>query len=323
MRVLASTTEHDALRQATEFFARLRDERASAEERAELLAWRRASPLHERVWQRVEQFARRLNEASGSLAVDTLSRAGRSRRRMAQGTLALLVAGSVGWIGQRAAVPGGWGADLRTGTGEQRTLQLADGSLLQLNTGSAVALRFDDTRRHLRLLRGEILIKTAAEARADQRPFSVGTPHGLATALGTRFTVRLDDSATGVAVFAGAVELRPIDGGSSPVIVTAGERGQFDATQAHIVGAADSADAWSRGVLIVNDERLGDVLAELGRYRPGLLRCDPAVAGLRLSAALPVLDIDVALSAIAQTLPVRIERFTRYWVQVTALDGTG
>jgi ferric-dicitrate binding protein FerR (iron transport regulator) len=42
-----------------------------------------------------------------------------------------------------------------------------------------------------------------------------------------------------------------------------------------------------------------------------------------LSAALPALDSDAALSAIAQTLPVRIERFSRYWVQVTARGVAG
>src|SRR2546427_8064244 len=51
-------------------------------------------------------------------------------------------------------------------------------------------------------------------------------------------------------------------------------------------GPAD--DAWSRGQLWVDNQRLDDFLAELNRYRPGWLHADPAVAGLRFSGVFPL-----------------------------------
>lgn len=56
--------------------------------------------------------------------------------------------------------------------------------------------------------------------------------------------------------------------------------------------------------------------AVLGRYRPGLLGCDPSVAGLRLSGAYPLDDTDRALAAIARAVPVEVVSRTRYWVRL-------
>ena len=56
--------------------------------------------------------------------------------------------------------------------------------------------------------------------------------------------------------------------------------------------------------------------AELARYRPGLLRCDPAVAALPVSGAFQLADTDAALTALAASLPVRIELRTRWWVSI-------
>ena len=59
-------------------------------------------------------------------------------------------------------------------------------------------------------------------------------------------------------------------------------------------------------------------LAELSRYRPGHLRATPAVAGLRISGVFQLTDIDGVLDNLATTLPVRVNRFTRYWAQLEA-----
>ena len=73
------------------------------------------------------------------------------------------------------------------------------------------------------------------------------------------------------------------------------------------------------GMLVANDQRLDAFLAELSRYRPGWLRCDPAVAGLRISGAFAIDDSDQTLRALSTTLPVRVVQTTRYWVTVVAL----
>jgi transmembrane sensor len=85
-----------------------------------------------------------------------------------------------------------WLADQRTATGEQRTIRLADGTLINLNTHSAVDVRFDEKQRLVILQEGEILVETG---HGDARPFIVETREGSMRALGTRFLVKREKKA--------------------------------------------------------------------------------------------------------------------------------
>nr|WP_252980224.1 hypothetical protein [Delftia acidovorans] len=67
--------------------------------------------------------------------------------------------------------------------------------------------------------------------------------------------------------------------------------------------------------------RLGDLLAELGRYRHGHISCDERVAGLRLTGTFHVRQTEQVLQLIAQTQPVSISRRTRWWVHVGPASG--
>jgi len=84
------------------------------------------------------------------------------------------------------------------------------------------------------------------------------------------------------------------------------------------VASAHTDAAWTRGLLIVERLRLEDFLVELGRHRAGALRCDPAVRDLIVSGVYPLDDTELALATLAQALPVRVDRVTRYWVTVRA-----
>lgn len=75
---------------------------------------------------------------------------------------------------------------------------------------------------------------------------------------------------------------------------------------------------WLSGVLRAEKMRLDDFISELDRYRPGLLRCDPAVAGLLISGAFQLRDTDQILHALSQTLPINVHYRTPYWVTITA-----
>ena len=83
-----------------------------------------------------------------------------------------------------------------------------------------------------------------------------------------------------------------------------------------MTAAPAGAGAWSQGMLTVLDWRLADFLAELGRYRAGVLRCAPAIADLRLSGAFRIDDTDTVLDNLRQSLAVNVRYVTRYWVTV-------
>ena len=75
---------------------------------------------------------------------------------------------------------------------------------------------------------------------------------------------------------------------------------------------------WAASAVVAKRMRLDDLTAELARYRHGWLRCDPAIAQLEVSGVFQLDDIDRALSALSDSLPVRIERFTPLWTRVVA-----
>ena len=83
-----------------------------------------------------------------------------------------------------------------------------------------------------------------------------------------------------------------------------------------LLAVTPATDAWTRGMLVVDNARLGDVIAELARYRTGYLGVDKAVADLRITGSFPLHDTTLALNALLPTLPVQIEQHTPWWVTV-------
>src|SRR5690606_14207401 len=227
-----------------------------------------------------------------------------ARRRA---TRMLLWGGLATGAGLLASHTGTWQptlADCRSGTGEQRNFTLEDGTRLTLNTDSAVDLRFDTNQRRIVLVAGEIMVATGhGPGLTDPRPLWVATAEGSIRSLGTRFTVRQHAERTSVAVLESAVEVSPWSGSGSARLLHAGERTQFSRNAVEAPRPADEhADAWARGQLVADEQRLDDFLAELGRYRPGVLRVDPHIAGLRISGVFPLADTDRILATLPSVL---------------------
>ncbi|MBP3858912.1 MAG: FecR domain-containing protein, partial [Pseudomonas sp.] len=239
-----------------------------------------------------------------------------SSRRQALKLLLLLGAGSALTWGLREQLPvTPLLADFSSPVGQRRNVQLHDGSQLQLNTASAVDVQFDAQQRVIHLLEGEILL-TAAR---DSRPLRVLTAHGSLQPQGARLNVRQFDERTEVAVFAGRVALTPKDHSGSALWVEPHQQLSFNRLAWNAPRPLDAGSgAWADGMLVAAHMRLADFLAELGRYRRGQLNCDPRVANLLISGTYPVDDSERVLDLLAVSLPVRIKRFTRYWVRVEA-----
>lgn len=310
------------LQQAAEWFATLRAEDASEADRVRWHQWLSQDDRHRAAWQRVEAVNAEFNLLSPVIDHRVLSPQGRSRRRAIK-TLAWVaagvgVAGTLGQSGQLRDYVAALHAQYRTGIGQTRQQQLADGSTLWLNTASAADVDFDNAWRRVMLHRGELMIQTAHDAQLPPRPLVVDVRAGRLQALGTRFLVRLVDGATLLTVLQGQVRITPA-GMAAPVVVPAGTRVRFteDLVEAP-QPADDSMAAWSRHLLMPDGVRLDDFLAELGRYRHGYLGCAPEVAGLRLVGVYPLDDTDRVLQALEATLPVRVTRILPWWVSIDA-----
>ncbi|WP_198087137.1 FecR domain-containing protein [Variovorax sp. E3] len=307
--------------EASEWLTLLMSGEATDEDRQRWQQWRRRNPDNERAWQHIENFAARLKGLHPAAAHSALSLAADrtvapGRRRAMRALFWLGTAGATGVLASRTQTWRQTVADYRTGTGEQRSVSLDDGTRITLNTASAIDVRFDGERRLVRLLAGEVMIVTG-HARSDSRPFVVDTAEGRIRALGTRFSVRQQSGRTRVAVLESAVEITPSATPGAPRLLHAGERTTFTAADINALAVVDDqTSAWTLGQLIADDMRLGDFIEELGRYRPGIVRCDPAVASLRFSGVFPLADTDRILAMLPSVLPVQVRTRTKLWATV-------
>lgn len=316
------------LEEAARWYVRLQGDEATEAPSSQAQSWQHwldEAPAHRRAWERVRTLQARMGRVPADIAVPTLrARAGGgTSRRGAFKTLGLVLGagalGAVGWKVFEQAPWQIWGATCRTGTGERRSYRLADGTLLELNTGSAVDVAFDAQTRLLRLHEGEILVTTHPDQVGVDRPFVVQTSQGRFTALGTRFIVRQMQGATRLTVLEHAVRAEPARAPGQAVTVDAGQRLQLTADRAGEVQPAPAyEDAWSRGMLVALDWRLDEFLHELARYRPGLLHCDAAVAGLRVSGVFRLDQPEAVLHNLTGLLPVRLQRLGPWWTRVSA-----
>ncbi|VVO05059.1 FecR family protein [Pseudomonas fluorescens] len=291
----------------------------SASEREEFAKWHAAAEEHARAWRQLGMLDQRFSAASGPARSALLQSRESIRRRVRKLGSSLasvaLICGLALFAGERYLPLDYWLADQRTATGEQRTLRLADGTLINLNTHSALDVRFDEKQRRIVLLEGEILIETGHH---DARPFIVETREGSMRALGTRFLVKLEEQGTRLSVLQSAVAAHPQS--------TADERILHEGQQVLIrrdglgplLALNPGADAWTRGMLVVDNARLEDLVNELSRYRRGHLGVAPQVADLRITGSFPLHDTNLALTALLPTLPVQIEQHTPWWVTVAA-----
>ncbi|WP_445180671.1 FecR domain-containing protein [Pseudomonas sp. McL0111] len=290
-------------------------------EREEFTKWHAANEEHARAWRQLGMLDQRFSVANGPARSALLqSREGIRRRvrKLGSGVASVVaVMGLALFAGDRYLPVDYWLADQRTATGEQRTLRLADGTVLNLNTHSAVDVRFDDKRRLIVLQEGEILVETG---HGDARPFIVETREGSMRALVTRFLVKREEQGTRLSVLQSAVAAHA-ESNPEEQILREGQQVLMRSDGLDpILALNPGADAWTRGMLVVDNARLGDLVHELGRYRRGYLAVAPEVADLRITGSFPLHDTDKALSALLPTLPVQIEQHTPYWVTVAKAD---
>lgn len=307
--------ERSVAASAARWFLLLASGEASERELRALSAWRQADPQHERAWQRAEQVSRTAGLVPAGIGQAVLCRpapAARQRRQAIKTMMLLIMAAPAGWLAVTAAPWQRWRADYATVTGEQKTVQLPDGTEVVLNTASAIDVAFDQQQRRLLLREGEIMVSTAPDAR--RRPFVVATAEGRLLPRGTRFSVRQQARQTAITVLEGAVELQPLHGGQTHLL-RAGHAASFSASAiAPEQPAPVSASLWTRGIVAADNLRLDQLLAELGRYQRGILDCDPDVAGLRVTGGFQTRDIDGALNNIANLLALDIRYRTRFWI---------
>jgi len=199
-------------------------------------------------------------------------------------------------------------ADYRTGIGETQTLSLADGSEVQLNSGTALSVDYSASTRKLVLYGGEAWFKVAP----NPRPFEVVTLYGRVRALGSAFDVKALPDSVAVTVFEHAVRIT-LANGERVERLPEGAAIRFGQTVTDLKPRVDldAASAWRQQRMIFRNKPLQDVVEELNRYREGrIVISGHSLNALPLTGTFDSTNPEEALQMIKASLDLSEYRLT-------------
>ena len=212
-----------------------------------------------------------------------------------------------------------WQADAIAGTGELRTMTLADGSRISLSPGSAISIDYSAAERRIGLLRGQAWF----DVQDDPRPFRVAARHVETTDIGTAFEVGLTDGLIRVAVGHGIV--RVDDSRTGRTIseqLVAGQNVSIDPAGKASRGSAppELIGAWRDGRLAVQDRPVGEVVDALRPWHRGMIVVRPvALARKRVTGIYDLRDTAGAMTALTRAHGGRVTRVTP-WLLILSDD---
>jgi transmembrane sensor len=287
--------------EALEWFVRMRDEKATAEDRRSFEAWLAEDPAHAAALTHAEALWKRFDIVKPEIERLRRAQSPFSRRNIMLGSAAIMIGAGALYLRGRNDLF----ADYTTNVGERRTVSLEDGSAVELGSYSALSVDFMPTERRVRLHRGQAFFETATDA---ARPFLVDAATGTMQALGTRFDVKYVDDLVTVVVAEHAVMVR---GAFPAVTVEQGWQVSFGASGQPTLAPANlaTAEAWRQDQIIFQDVPLRRVLAEIERYRHGrIVLMDGSLGAIPVTAIFSAKQPENALQTLVDTLPIRLFR---------------
>lgn len=294
---------HSAAHEAATWFAKLLDPATPQSDYVRFRDWLDADERHAEAYARIERLW-------GQAAAEPL-RAGGTRRtflKTAGGVLLLAGMGAAWTAGIRRP-------DFSTGTGEIRTISLSDGSAALLSARSAISIDFNGSTRSVVLHAGEAYFTVTPNA---GRPFVVEAGPLKATALGTAYSVSITPERLSVAVTEHEVR---VEVGAQRLDL--GEGDAVDYEKGSLGGVireeTEGRLGWRKRQLVFLSRPLGEVVAELNRWRDGrLVVLDQALAGRRVTAIIDVNDIARIDTTLEQGLPITLTSYTPLLTLVSA-----
>ncbi len=297
--------------EAAAWFARLGRGDLSEQDFKEFETWKHRSPAHQRAWAEVcclwndPAIIAAAHIAAGSvLAARGAAQLSMPRRRTVAAALGLLVAIACLLLVEHDFLLQ-LQADDWTAIGEQRSLQLPDGSAVTMNTKTAIAREFVGSTRRVRLLTGEAFFAVGSDTR---KPFVVESRNVVARALGTAFLVKEKGDGLRIAVTEGTVDVGLRGDGTSHVQLRAGQQVEITADRLGLPAPANPEllTAWLRRRLVFDSAPLTQVVEELNRYHAGrIVLLGSNIRQLQVSGTYDLSDTSAILDTLTQTLPIR------------------
>ena len=291
--------------------------------------WRNAHPAHEEAWQTIESVwqdiatpVQQLAEKETNVLSDYLVAMDKNHARKAAcrrfGSAAalcmMLVMLADLWL-QNPSWIQNLSADQVAAKGERREVLLADGSKVLLDADSAFCIEFTPEARRIHLLRGGAFFDVVP----SKTPFIVDTHAGSVRVLGTQFDVRLQESHGVVTLARGSVAVSS-KSQLQPTMIKPGQQVAFSpqGVAAPVSINVEDAMAWHGGRYVFYRARLGDVIRELERYRPGRVMIPySALAEQRVTGSFSLANTDKALDSLQASIGFRMRKVTNYLVIIT------
>ncbi len=317
--MIESHQQDETATQAAYWQAQLSSDLVTEQHRREFEIWLDQRPENKIAWQEVNAFWAGLDSLTEADISDVKTdRVAAFKRPAFVNRPALAVAASLLlMVSLIYAQAGFYFADYTTAPGQQRSVMLADGSEIIINTDTAISVDYSAQRRQITLHDGEAYFVVAADAK---RPFEVKTHSGQVRALGTEFNIKTGPKDVTITVYRHAVRVTAENG----AILESLLEGQQLVFSDNNLSAATSANlqrgkAWKNQRMIFQDKPLAEVIAELNRYRSGkIIIINNDIKALPVTGVFATDDTNIALLTIEQSLPITVTKITEKLVLLSA-----
>jgi len=296
--------------EAAAWHDRLGARSVTTQEIEDFFAWRR-TPANADAYRRLEAFWAQTKNLAGDQDIaravdDAMSRRAERRPRLPRTSLGMVAVGAAFVLAFM-----GWGwwqgrTTFATSVGEQRIVQLADGSSVRLDTASRIRVRFAADQRLIELEAGQAMFDVVPDR---ERPFVVQAGDARVTAVGTVFDVRREAAGASVTLVSGVVDVAAGQNRRA-TRMTAGHQARVAPRETRIE-AVDVAreTSWTDGRIMLRDTPLREAVTEVNRYLTAKVELAPGrLEGVAVNGVFKTGDRDAFVSTVSAGLDLQATR---------------
>lgn len=303
--------------QALDWLVTMRSGEVSAQEIADFNRWQQQDTRHVLAWEKVNKSVNSpfigINDDHKKQQVERIVMRPQTRRQFINravtftgvGVSALFIANSQQSITSHFT-------DYQTGTAKRSSITLADGSLVQLNARSAIDINVSAMVTEVSLRQGEVLF----DSRASRRQKTIiSSDYGQVISTGGRCNIKLTDR--GCYVLSLDKEIKVLAKNHTGITLQAGEAITLSAQGVSLIVSGQAYKAqWTQGVYLAKDDSLAEIMAVFNDYYSGFIKLSAAAEKYRVYGSFPLDDMQATLSALRQSLPIKIRQLGSLFILI-------
>ncbi|MCD1598542.1 DUF4880 domain-containing protein [Rheinheimera aquimaris] len=318
-----TVTSSRSLKSAAYWFVELQEQPVSEQTRLNFELWLQ-QPEHQAAWQKVLQMHQTFEQFQAQQQqhpdLDKLLQQPLISRRTALKCLAVFGTSFFSYQAVRTS----WSksqwyvlmADHAVGVGHFQQISLQQKGQLWLNSNSAIDTSETSGQTAIDVLQGEIFVQYDGRLAQDSLLLRSKLLQQQITITSRKCELNLysSDQRCSISLYQGEAQVS-VNG--QQVLLTSSMQLHITSEDIHYDELQSSLPAWREGKLIAKAMPLEQFCAELNRYRRGIITVKAEAASLRIDGIFPVFSPDTALDMMANSLPVKIDHFGPWWVQVS------